>query len=57
MCVCVCVCVYIYIYFFFKCAMCKTSMYCKEISDNMPEDGAPITNPSFWIIILFLLVK
>lgn len=23
----------------------------------MPEDGAPIANPTFWIIILFLLVK
>jgi len=37
--------------------MCKASIYCKKISDNMPEDGAPIANPTFWIIILFLLVK
>ena len=37
--------------------MCKASMFGKKISDNMPEDGTPIANSSFRIIILFLLVK
>jgi hypothetical protein len=37
--------------------MRKVSMYCKTVSDNMLEDGAPITNPLFWIIILLLLGK
>ena len=37
--------------------MCTISMYCKTISDKMLEDGAPIANPSFWLIILLLLGK
>jgi len=43
--------------FFARCVMCKVSINCKKISDNVPEDGALIANLSFWIIILFLLVK
>ena len=30
-----------------RCAMCKASMYCKKISDKMPEDGAPTGNSRF----------
>jgi hypothetical protein len=41
---------------FVRCAVCEASMYGKKISDKIPEDGAPIVNPSVWIIMLFMLV-
>jgi hypothetical protein len=43
--------------FFVSCVTRKASVYCKKISDKMPEEGAPFANLSFWIIVLFWLVK
>jgi len=38
---------------FLSCPMCEACRFCKKISDEIPQNGTPIANLSFWIIIFF----
>jgi hypothetical protein len=40
-----------------RCAKCRCSVCCRNISAMRLEDGTPIASPSFWIMVSLLFVK
>jgi hypothetical protein len=37
--------------------ICESSRYCRYISENMDEVGAPMASPSFWRWVVFWCLK